>query len=324
MTETPFSLGAQSHQVSTPPVTETTNKRRMLVSGAEDVPDNGLWLAVDMPTMGLAGYPARIYVRKFGLPDLARLGAARKLGSYSHLVSAIGQTLHKVPVGLLTHGDLDYIMNWHEINSLPKSAKKVRWRSRYGHNNELTLTETTRTTINIENAARVEELMAKGYDFPRVADELWREHMVDAGKFNDPENETEYGLATYAMVDDPTNFEAKLAKIREDTNSLDFYEGLQEWRSVANHGIKTQANLCCAHFNPLTAMDDIKQSLALLDASATVGEFDEEMQAQTSSLLQELASLRKLDNQGLIATATPQAEEVTIPLDVSNFFPYLL
>jgi hypothetical protein len=341
--DTPFSLGAPApHQVSRVPIAETDiaidremnehraareggqSKRRMLISGAEDTPDNGVWMPIDLPSMGLAGYPARIYVRKFGLPDLTRLGGARKLNSYSHTVSAIGKTLHGMPVELLTHGDLDYIMNWHEINSLPKSTKKLRWTSRYGHVNEVTVTETTRETINIENVARVEELLAKGYDFPRVGDELWRLHMVDAGKFNDPDNETEFALASYAMVDDPTNFEAKLAKIRADTDSLDFYEGLHEWRTVADHGIKTRTLLTCTKFDPTTAINDIQQSLAMLDASASMGEFDDEMHTQSTSLIKELAALRKLEAADKLSEAKAVEEEVMIPLDVSNFFPYVL
>lgn len=324
MEQPPFALGDNPSAVAMPPTQPEPTAPVILVYDDQDVPPNGVWMQVDMPSMGLAGYPAKLWVRKFGVPDLARLGAARKLNSYSHTVSAIGQTVHKIPVGLLTPGDFDYLMSWHEINSLAKTPKKVRWQSRYGHTNDLTIDQYTRQTINIENISRVLELQAQGYDFPRVGDELWRLHMVDAEQFNEPDNETEFGLATFAKVDDPTDFPSKLAKIRAMTDNLDFYEGLDEWRTVANHGVKTTVNLTCGKFDPLTAIEDIKRSLAMMDAAMSVGEFDEISQEQVQSLLTELSHLTKLASANQLANATPVQEEVIVPLDVNNFFPYVL
>lgn len=314
MSETPFSLGADTStkediQISTPPT---------------NMPSGGLWLPVDMPSMGLAGYPAQIQVRKFGLPDLARLGAARKLNSYSHMVNAIGATIHDLDVRLLTHGDFDFLIYWHAINSLPKSSTKVRWTSRYGYVNELTVDKTMRKTIVIEDANKVEELKAKGYDFSRVGDTLWRLHMQDINKFNDPENEIEFGLATWIKVADPLNFESKLAAIRGMADSLEFYEGLDNWREVANHGVIDTVKVTCEHFDPLQAIDRVSHAISLLDSATTISEYDDSVDKQLRSLLEELAKLRKLEFEGRLAEAKAEEEEIIIPLDVNNFFPVLL
>jgi len=312
MNQPPFALG-QTPVIETPAIN--------ISSSSEAKPEEkGMWFGVDLPSMGLAGYPAQIQVRKFGAPDLARFSAARRAGSYPMVVNAMGHTISGVDVRMLTHGDFDYLIYWHATNSIKKSPLIVNWRSRYGFENKVTVNSTMRQVSFVENLDKIKELKAKGYDFSRVADELWRLHITDLGKWDD-EVDFKYSLATWAKVEDPLDTSSKLAAIEAMTDDLDFYEGIVEWREAAYHGVSEKAKLTCALFTPENAMDSIIRSLAMIDASVSTGEFDQETQALTMSLLNELAVLRKLDNEGRLHEATPVEEEITIPLDVTNFFP---
>ncbi len=317
MSEQPFALGAA------PTPSQVAQQAIELTTPSTDQQADGLWMPVDMPSMGLAGYPAQLKVRKFGVPDLARLGAARKLKSYAMVTSAIGATIQGVEVKMLTHGDFDYLMNWHAINSIVKAPLVVTWRSRYGYDNKTTVTNQTRKSIFIEDMDKVLALKEKGYDFSRVGDELWRLHMTDLNKF-DEEMETLYGLATWARVDNPLDFESKLAAVNAMEHDLSFYEGLDDWRTVANHGVITVTRMTCEHFKPEEAINRLSQTLAFLDAAGSSGDFDEFASRQVISMVEELAVLRKLDAEGRLHEAKPVEEEVNIPLDVTNFFPVVL
>lgn len=343
--EYPFSLGAETPSAVVQKAIEVTSP-----STQSPAAGDGVWMPVDMPSMGLADYPAQLRVRKFTIPDLARLGAARKLNSYPMVVAAIGDTIQGVEVKMLTHGDFDYLINWHAVNSIVKAPLVVKWRSRYGFDNKTTVTDATRKPIYIEDFTGVNEFKAKGYDFSRVGDELWRLHMTDLGLFSKTEEqaehertrlnaggvrksimdgisgaelETYFGLATWMRVEDPLSFESKLTKAMEMTD-LSFYEELDEWRTVANHGVNTIVRLTCEHFVAADAIGNLQQSLAMLDALAANGDFDEFSANQVESMLRELANLRKLDAAGRLSEATPVEEEIKIPLDVTNFFPVVL
>lgn len=305
----------------------------------------GVWMPVDMPSMGLAGYPAQLRVRKLSIPDLARLSAAKKLNSYPMIVSAIGATIDDMDVRLLTHGDFDFIVNWHAVNSYVKTPLIVTWRSRYGHENKHTVDKQTRKSIAITDLARVNELKDAGYDFSRVGDELWRIHMTDLGLFNKTAEQAAkelaegkttgtdglsgeeldfyYSLATWVKADNPLSFIDKLNAAR-NMQGVEFYDGLDEWRTVANHGVKTSAKVVCAHFNPNDAIEKLTLALSMIDTSASAGDFDEDMANHSMSLLKELSSLRKLQAEGRLNEAQPVEEEIIIPLDVTNFFPVVL
>ena len=319
MTDAPFTLGAASN---TPHQDKALMPALDVIADTTEAAPDGMWMLAELPSNGLAGYPSQIRVRKFGGPDLVRLGAARKAGSFPMVVGAIAATIQSVDVRVLTTGDFDYLMYWHSINSLAKRPLTVTWESRYGYQNKTTVEKSMRKTTYLENANDIREWQARGYDFARIGDELWRLHAIDTKTMTD-ELEVEFALANWVRVDNPGDFESKLAVVR-GMQDLAFYEDLDEWRTIAYHGVKDVTTLKCQHFNPEEAIDRVTRSLANIDASATFSDYDLAASMQTNSLLTELAHLRKLEANGRLSEAVAVGEEVTIPLDVTNFFPVRL
>lgn len=279
-----------------------------------------LWLPVNMPSMGLAGYPTTLYVRKFVPTDIVRLSVAKKTSSFSDMVNAIGATIKGVDPALLTTGDFDYLLYWHHTMSYSSSRTKVTWLSRYFHENVTVVDRTMRKVTHLEDANIIKEWQDKGYDFPRIGDDLWKITQQDAGTLTS-ELEEKLKLATYVQVANPADVMAKMAVI-DTMKDISFYENLDDWRTIAYHGVTDTVKLRCSHFKPEKAEEDITRHLQWLQIN------DYALDAQTfslsQSLLEELATIKKLEAEGLLHTATPVEEEVSIPLDVNNFFPVAL
>ncbi len=323
MTDVPFTLnevGGNNPQ-TTPAKTFTKLEQTNHIPDVSSVQEaSGMWLPVDLPSMGLAGYPATIFARKFGPMDLVRINVARKSNSFPALVAALGMTVKGVDIAAMTTGDFDYLMSWHLIMSYQTSRTKITWRSRYLYENASFVDKTSRSTIVLKDLDAVREMQARGYDFPRIGDELWRIARQDENNLSD-EDEALLQMATFVKVTNPIDIQAKLDFIRNQED-LTFYEGIEDWRKVANHGVSDTVKLTCAHFKPEDAETRIDEHLYQLQLANLA--MDTDSLALMQSLLQERSELIRLASEGRLHEAKPIEEEITIPLDANAFFPVAL
>lgn len=280
------------------------------------------WQTVALPSNGNAGYPAVIYARRFGMPDLARLSVARASKSFIHLANALGATMN-FDIAKLTMGDLLFYMQWQLRYSYPTMPFTVTWTSRYGKQN--TIDANNEIQLDIITLKPTDEFVTMhdaGFDFRRVGAEMWLESHEE--ELTD-EQRTIFNVAcSYAGPGvDVFDIAARIANVNS-LNDLDVYTKLATWDRVSDHGVVTTAKLRCRHFDPLTALDDLANSLLNVQSLGDMVSYDDETSTYVRSIVNEMANLRRLADEDKLSEAVAVEEDITIPLDIHMFFPYAI
>lgn len=276
------------------------------------------WQAVGLPSAGLAGYNPTIFVRRFGLADLARLSAARAQESITLLSLAIGATL-SMPVSLMTTDDFHFILYWHRKNSYLQMPWNVKWRSRYNKENVTDVKQTTLSITTLEHSDEIKSFLDEGFDFPRVQAQVWDESLET------PLTQEQRSVFNMALLYKGDAKADDIAGRMEELNAktdLSVYEKLHRWSQLSSHGVRESVKLACKHFDPHTAISDLSDTLEIIQSVTDTVTYDDSVAAEVSSIVREIASLKKLEAEGKLDEAVAVSEDIAIPLNVHMFFPY--
>jgi hypothetical protein len=285
------------------------------------------WQVIGLPSKGKAGYPGALHIRRFGLPDQARLTAARNSKSVELLVVAIGATIDVDPKKL-TVSDFEHVMYWHRQFSFPANLPyKITWRSRYGKQNVTDMSKTKLTITDIDenpdyDTETFKALYDMGFDFPRVGAMVWEDNHPD---LTEEQRAIFEQASNFAGAADRFSIEARMAAINPEKSEPDpelftiYYSNIGEWLAMSRHGVQETISLRCSQFDPATALDDLAATLHRAGADLELTAYDDETSTFLRGVIEEMAAIRTAVSEEKEVVAVE--ERITVPIDIHMFFP---
>jgi hypothetical protein len=265
--------------------------------------------------------------------DIAALSQAASSQSYTDFIDVIGRCINR-NIRQLTPSDMRHVMYWLRLNSYTKSPYNIPWTSRYGNENQLTVTYTDLEWVELKmTEEQYAPFKAKGIRFPVIADAevLSGTDLTVQEKFM-LERAQYLSMEHIVMREGETPLAARLRVLEEAP--LELLEDIRDFAMLIDHGVRESVTMADPMFEVNAAIEHLQQAYDSLVGVAEANADDEDADvAHVSSLIDMANDIKKeLDAFTLSVTppeegqapnpvAVPRKEVITFNINVMSFFP---
>jgi hypothetical protein len=289
-----------------------------------ELPNDGYsWERVYLPSQGKLGYDS-ITLRPFSTQEILQLHRVRISKNESSLFDIINTCAHDFDIRTLPLGDFRFVFYWLKLNSFTKNPFTIKWTSKYGNANTLTLNKSDLEIIPLDiDPDDIEYYIAKGFCVPTLRDGEEFNRYLNKIKDETERASTEYEVS-YAQFIQGKSIAEKLEILRDPSRTTpdDLIEIL-EFSNCLNFGVKETVSVKDAKFNALEAIEFLNKALITLN-DINLDDLEREDLKQMvvnnrSDISEEIARIElDLNNLG---EAAASSETVSFNLGLDNFFP---
>lgn len=260
-------------------------------------------------------YPFKsLSIRRITFPDLLKINKATKGKVVSVLLDALQATIDR-DIRDLTVPDFYAILFWHRLESYTKTPFMVRYVSKYGNTNEISITNTV--IEEIQNKMTIErwlEWKEKGFRQPTVRDM----EILDSANLSEEETWA-YERAQYLQivgepsVEDPYGIKSIIEKM--SNIPVETIESIREFSAESVHGIKESIQVKDEKFDADKRENDLKDILKYYEQSGASG-------TSLPFVIEVLRELKEISEaKGAGIKVEPTAQVVPLAFDIWSFFP---
>ena len=280
------------------------------------------FIPIDLPSGNLFYGVDEVRAKPLGFSNMKKLSNILARQSLDIMVDAIAPCL-SIDVRKLTQGDFIYFLYWLRTMSLPRTPITMKWRSRYGTFETLSIELTKLKEKRIKRSPELVEEFAlfkeSGFDTPRVYDML-AGSLYDHERFEMEDIWSIERVQYFAPLDGET-FGGRMKRVEammED--SLALLEDLKDFREKFVHGVEEIAKVQAdpKTFDPAKAVDYLTEQADRMEATISVYGFNQKMQEDVDSFREEAKELKKIIAEG--GRAVPRIETIRCEIDALTFF----
>lgn len=251
-----------------------------------------------------------LQMRPFEVRDLSKLSRAQAEDNLTILIDVMDGVIDQ-DIRMLSVADFYYLMYMIRIWSYPRSPFTLKWRSKYGNNNEHTINQ---TNLKIKfpkiDADQYQAWVDRGYTIPTVRDmEIFQTETLD------PEFKWQYERAQYLVG---ATIKEKVERLNQP-DGIALLEDIRDFSQLLDHGVDETLELADRAYNPHQQLADMAQRMEQLTALGL--KKNPETQSMFNHIKQEHDILEKKLRSRMPVVA--DTEVIRISIDVMTFFPNL-
>jgi hypothetical protein len=280
------------------------------------------FVPITLPSGNLFYGVAEVRAKKLGFSNMKKLSNIMATKSLDIMVDAVAPCL-SIDVRQLTEGDFIYFLYWLRTTSLPRTPITMRWRSRYGTTETLSISMTSLKENHIKKTkdklGTLEIFKSMGFDMPRVYDML-AASTYNADRFDIDELFTIERVQYFNPAENET-FGDRVIRVEallEDELSL--LEDLREFRKEFEHGVDEIASVQAdtKTFDPAKAAEYLEMQAIRYEAALTVHGYDPKMEEDAEDFRQEAEEIKNKLKKGV--GVIPRIEKIRCEIDALSFF----
>jgi hypothetical protein len=280
------------------------------------------FIPIDLPSGNLFYGVNEIRAKPLGFSNMKKMSNILARQSLDIMVNAIAPCI-SIDIRKLTQGDFIYFLYWLRTMSLPRTPITMRWRSRYGTMESLSIdmTKIKENRIKLSPVKKKEfaSFQAAGFDFPRVYD------MLAASRYEHEKFEMEdvwtIERVQFFSPEAGETFGDRIDRVSEMMeDSLSLLEDLKDFRKLFEHGVEEIAKVQADpdKFDPVKAADHLEDQANRMEAAISIYGFDQKMQEDLISFREEAKEIRATLEKG--GKAVPRIETIRCEIDALSFF----
>ncbi len=282
---------------------------------------------VYLPSQGVLGFDS-VFIRPLDSEELMLLHEVRVSGSETALFDTLDRCIADVDIRDLCLGDFRFIFYWLKIQSFTRNPYTVRFISKYGNKNVVSIgmTDLVIKALEIDDDD-FDYYKEKGFVIPTLRDGEALNRFMSAIPEKTPEEKKAkdaiFYRCTYAQYVQGNSIEEKLENLRTKYEPDDWVDIMEFANIIKDFGVEETIKVTDKHFEADKALEYLKNGIEEIEKMDLIKinqpDLLELINTNKSRIQEEITRIEtEIANTG---EAAATSETVTFSLSLDDFFP---